>query len=115
MEDEPVLREMAMVILEREGFRVLAASDAIQANAFWEAESDSIDILLTDFQIPGNSGAELARFFKAEKPTLQVIIATGSVELPPDAISSLRFHYKILAKPFAPAKLVAIVNEGNSK
>jgi signal transduction histidine kinase len=78
VEDEPVLRDLAHLILTEHGYRVLQADNGVEALNVWKRERENIDLLLTDFVMPeGMSGKELADQLRAEKPGLKVICVSG--------------------------------------
>ena len=78
VEDEPILREMANLILSEFGYRVLEAANGVEALAVWEQHQDAIDLLLTDVVMPeGMSGKELADKLLARQPTLKILITSG--------------------------------------
>jgi len=58
IEDDPVSRELLSVLLAVEGFDVLLAESGEEA--LQQLRSDAVDLILTDMQMPGISGAELA-------------------------------------------------------
>ncbi len=63
------------------------------------------DLIVTDFQIPGGNGAELARGVAAERPGLRVLFVSGNAERDLD----LRVpggHTDFLQKPFDIRELV---------
>lgn len=78
VEDEPVLRELATMILTAGGHEVLEADNGREALKIWEANRHRIDLLLTDMVMPeGISGMELATRLRATKPELKIVIASG--------------------------------------
>lgn len=77
-EDDEDLRNVTAYFLETLKFRVVACNSAEMASAAFRSES-SIDILITDFQMPGRSGMELARELTTLQPSLPVLIVSGSV------------------------------------
>ena len=78
VEDEPVLRDLALLILKEYGYRVLEATSGVEALAVWQNERDHIDLLLTDMVMPeGLSGGDLAEKLRAEKPALKVVCVSG--------------------------------------
>ena len=59
VDDEPVLREMLVLYLRRQGFEVETASDGLAA---WQVISEnpaSFDVVITDNQMPQMTGLEL--------------------------------------------------------
>ena len=53
VEDEPVLRDMAHVILQDCGYQVLEAGSGAEALQVWERHPGAIDLVLTDVVMPG--------------------------------------------------------------
>jgi signal transduction histidine kinase/FixJ family two-component response regulator len=78
VEDEPVLRDLAQMILEECGYRVLIASSGPEALDVWASKGGAIDLLLTDMVMPnGLSGVDLAEQLIARKPSLRIIFTSG--------------------------------------
>ena len=59
------------------GYVVLACADAHLASAAFRAHV--VDVLLTDFEMPGKTGLELARELTGLQPKLPVMVITGSL------------------------------------
>jgi signal transduction histidine kinase/DNA-binding NarL/FixJ family response regulator len=110
VEDEEALREVAQLVLETHGYRVLLASSGVDALKLWPAYASKVDLLLTDMVMPGGvSGRELSRRLIEEKPELKVIHTSGySLELS-GADGVLDEGLTFLPKPYTTAKLAAIV------
>ncbi len=78
VEDEPLLRDLAHVILENCGYKILEAVSGVEALKVWEQHRDHIDLVLTDMVMPeGISGMDLAQRLHATKPDLRIIFASG--------------------------------------
>jgi two-component system cell cycle sensor histidine kinase/response regulator CckA len=101
-EDDAVLRSLARVILEEQGYVVLAAGGADEALRLADGHDGPLDLLLTDVIMPGKSGLELAETLLARRPGLRVIYVTGysDREVQADAPG-----VAYLQKPFDPALL----------
>jgi PAS domain S-box-containing protein len=105
VEDEPIVRQLAVATLRRAGYRVREAEDGEQAlHAADEIGLERVDLLFTDVVMPGLDGRALAARLRARRPGLRVLYASGYVgDLPagaggePDA--------PLLAKPYTPADL----------
>jgi two-component system cell cycle sensor histidine kinase/response regulator CckA len=78
IEDDAPLREMVERVLEKAGYRVLAAEDGAQAAELIARGKETIDLLLADILLPGLSGPEIARELRAQNPNLKVVFASGS-------------------------------------
>jgi CheY-like chemotaxis protein len=78
VEDEPVLRDLAHLILKECGYHVLEATTGVEAVDVWNRHPGEIDLLLTDMVMPeGMSGMELAQKLQATKSDLKIIFASG--------------------------------------
>ncbi|WEF34923.1 response regulator [Pseudoduganella chitinolytica] len=65
------------------------------------------DIVLTDYLMPGMTGAELARAARARYPDLPVLVATGYADMA--AIQAALGEGTVLKKPFQLAELASVV------
>jgi two-component system phosphate regulon response regulator PhoB len=78
IEDEAAIREMTSMALERAGYEVSEAQDALQAERLL---SDGVpDLILLDWMLPGSSGIELARRFRREEYTREIPIIIASLQ-----------------------------------
>jgi CheY-like chemotaxis protein len=104
VEDEPLLRELAVSLVEEAGFAALEAGGADEAVAVLEARSD-IAVLFTDIDMPGSmNGLKLAQVVGHRWPQIRTLVASGqlrprSSELPPNGA--------FLAKPYRGTAVVA--------
>src|ERR671931_1852079 len=74
VDDEPIVREVVVRYLEREGYRTLEAADGNRARELVELESPSLVVL--DVMLPGADGLELCRWIRA-RSELPVIMLTA--------------------------------------
>ena len=78
VEDEPLLRDMAHLILQDCGYRVLEAGSGAEALQVWEHHAGGIDLVVTDVVMPGGmSGREMAVKLMASRPQLKIIFTSG--------------------------------------
>ena len=78
VEDEPAVRMLTRVVLERAGYTVCEARDGDEALRVWEEHRDAIRLLLTDIVMPGGmNGRELSVRLKARNPALRVVFTSG--------------------------------------
>ena len=111
VEDEQVVRTLVQEMLERNGYRVVAAESPAHALELAGAHDGEMDLLLTDVVMPGMSGRDLADLLVAERPELRVLYASGYTR---DAISSqgvLDAGTAFLEKPFTSAALGRAVRD----
>jgi len=110
VEDEDVIRKLALRMLEGQGYRVLAASEPREAMRI-AAEYDDIDLLLTDVVMPGMNGQELARRLLDESPAMRVLFTSG---YPAGAMTGqglIEEGAPLLQKPFSSAALLERVRD----
>ncbi|MGQ9638656.1 MAG: response regulator, partial [Thermodesulfobacteriota bacterium] len=77
VEDEEVVRKLAVRLLKRQGYRVLEAPDGGQAFLLCEKYSAPIHLILTDVVMPGMSGRELYERLKVIHPDARVLYMSG--------------------------------------
>ena len=105
-EDEPMLRIIAVEMLEDAGFEVFQAADGEEALAVLRNNPD-IELLISDIKMPRMDGYALVRASLAFKPQLKTLLMTGYAEdPPPDLLGS--GHVEILHKPFDLDRLCAL-------
>jgi DNA-binding response OmpR family regulator len=106
VDDEPIVREVVVSYLEREGYQTLEAADGDAARALIEQEPPALVIL--DVMLPGTDGFELCRWVRA-RSNLPVILLTARGE-ETDRIVGLELGADdYVTKPFSPRELAARV------
>lgn len=110
VEDEELLRNLAVCILEGCGHTVLTAGNSDEAKEIWESLGPKVDLVVMDIIIPGLNGLELARRFREARPELKIMFMTGSIDRSPE-IAALGGATDALFKPYAPKLLGAKVKE----
>jgi PAS domain S-box-containing protein len=104
-DDFLVLRNTALM-LEDLGHQVIEASSGVEALKILALNED-VELVITDQNMPGMTGLQLAAQIKQKWPDIKVVLATGYAELPAGEGQDL----KRLSKPFTQATLDAIVSE----
>lgn len=105
VDDEPAVRQLFTLALERVGYRVHEARNGQEALEVFERHGESIDLLLTDMRMPLMSGADLARQLRAKRRSLKLLCISGH------AGEEHEFAADFLAKPFSRTELLAKVRE----
>jgi len=77
VEDEESVRELVSEYLSARGYRVLEASDGLQALDLAEKHNGAIQLLITDVVMPRLSGRELATRLSAKRPGMRVLYISG--------------------------------------
>jgi two-component system phosphate regulon response regulator PhoB len=109
VEDEPSIAELLAINLRHAGLKVRLAADAAQARS---AVSDRLpDLVLLDWMLPGESGLQLARHWRASERTraLPIIMLTARAQ-EDDRVAGLDAGADdYLVKPFSTKELLARV------
>jgi DNA-binding response OmpR family regulator len=106
VDDEPIVREVVVRYLEREGYRTLEAGDGDAART--AIETAGADLVVLDVMLPGTDGLELCRWIRS-RSELPVIMLTARGE-EADRIVGLELGADdYLTKPFSPRELAARV------
>ncbi|MBU4119331.1 MAG: PAS domain S-box protein [Proteobacteria bacterium] len=77
VEDEPALLKMSKLMLEKLGYRVIAASTPHEALGVAEEHAGEIHLLLTDVVMPGMNGCDLAERMQTRNPRLKILFMSG--------------------------------------
>jgi hypothetical protein len=110
VEDERGLCTAVREFLRSTGYTVLEAPNSIEALQLCENYQGRIDLLLTDYIMPGLSGPGLATFAVKRQPNLRTICMSGYSERitqVPDACKTITF----LEKPFSLSTLAQTVRQ----
>ncbi|KQS79523.1 diguanylate cyclase [Rhizobium sp. Leaf384] len=111
VDDEPLVRMVAVEILEELGYNVLEADDGPSAMRVMQANAD-IDLLVTDVGLPnGMNGRQLADAARVASPNLKVIFITGYAENTVLNHGHLERGMQIMTKPFASDALARRVKD----
>jgi len=106
VDDEPIVRDVVVRYLEREGFKTLVAGDGNVARQLIQRHSPSLVVL--DVMLPGTDGLELCRWIRRESD-LPVIMLTARGE-EADRIVGLELGADdYITKPFSPRELAVRV------
>ncbi len=104
-DDDAEIREVVRVLLESEGFLVVEAQDGLEAV---EKTDDSIDLILLDIMMPGQSGFAACLDIR-KKTQAPIIFLTAKTQ---DSDKTMGFSAggdDYLAKPFSFSELLARV------
>ena len=107
IDDDPDMRRLLRDFLIREGYHVVEAADGRDASAL--VESERIDVVILDKEIPGMNGLDVLSFLRQRCPSLPVIFITafGGPDVAEE--SRRRGAYRYVEKPFRVAAIVDTV------
>jgi DNA-binding NtrC family response regulator len=110
VDDDATVRGPVARFLRRLGYRVEEAESGGGALRIMARSLEEVDLLITDVQMPGMSGEELATAFTESRPGARVLYVSGdqaASRLGGSSDGRLRF----LSKPLLPTELARCVRE----
>jgi DNA-binding response OmpR family regulator len=110
VDDDSDVRTYVSEVLGIGGFAVLEAADGAEALRIAETTRRPIDMLVTDINMPGIDGLELARRVQALRPTISVVYMSGAPAAVVAALGLLA-GTAFLRKPFGPDVLLERVRD----
>ena len=107
VEDEVIIRTLAVELLEEAGYRVVDFNKAADAMAFCENRKNEVTAVFTDINMPGDlDGIDVAQLAAITHPKAVVIVTSGRYGMkPPDLPAKVKF----LPKPWTASGLLAAV------
>jgi two-component system, cell cycle sensor histidine kinase and response regulator CckA len=109
VDDEPAVRRFVTDALRSSGYDVAGAASGREALALVYGESETPALLLTDMEMPGMTGVELAARVRADRPGIRVILMTGREASVARARERAGLVEGVLLKPFGLAELLGVV------
>jgi CheY-like chemotaxis protein len=106
VDDDDAVRLLATRSLDRAGFRILEARSGAEALEIASQEAEPIDLLVTDQNMPGMSGRELATRLLGSHPEVAVLVVSGDIDVAGEAST-----FSTLPKQFGPGALIEAARE----
>jgi CheY-like chemotaxis protein/two-component sensor histidine kinase len=111
VDDHQDTRELMSAVLQQHGARVVGAASAEEALA--RLRTETVDVLLSDVEMPGEDGYALIQKVRAQPPEeggRVPAVALTAYARREDRVRTLREGYQVhLAKPVAPDELLTVV------
>lgn len=104
VDDDATLLESVRGFLG-DDYNVLSAGSGLEALQESKTYRSEIHLLLSDFQMEGMTGIELATQLTAERPKIKVLLMSGY----PAGMLVLNEGWHFLPKPFVSSQLLALV------
>jgi CheY-like chemotaxis protein len=111
VEDEPLVREIAMSALSDQGYRVLEAAHGEEAADIAREFEGDIALVLTDVVMPKMGGRELVERLRQDRPQIRVLYMSGYAAATIDEQDVIEPGTSFLRKPFALAEMLRKVRD----
>jgi DNA-binding response OmpR family regulator len=107
IDDDPDMRQVLSDFLQRGGYRVVEAANGQEG--IFAAQSEPIDAVILDKEMPGMNGLDVLSFFQHRCPGLPIIFITAFGGRDDEDESRRRGAWLYLEKPFRVATVVEAV------
>jgi PAS domain S-box-containing protein len=77
VEDEATVLDISRAMLKELNYRVMTATNGLEALSIYATHKAEIDLVLTDMMMPELDGPSLFRQLKAQNPAVKVVMMTG--------------------------------------
>jgi signal transduction histidine kinase len=110
-EDDPLVRELAVRMLQRAGYQTITAADGEEAVGVFEDNVDRVALALLDVVMPRLNGRDAFQRMKAIKPTLPAVFCSGYDPQMAHVGLATDEEMRLIQKPFDPQLLLATIRE----
>ena len=108
LDDEPMLLDLAEMVLKAEGYQVRAFRDPATAVVEYAAAKVPPRLVLTDYAMDNLNGLDVIRACRKIHPDQKIILVSGTVDESVYANTEAKPN-SFLSKPYNPHELVAAV------
>lgn len=109
VEDDDIVRALAVELMRDMGFQVMEAASGSAAMALLSG-AVHFDLLVSDVGLPGPNGRQVADYAREKFPDIKIILMTGYAEQAAMKPQFLGEHMELLVKPFDAQTLVRKVH-----
>jgi two-component system, cell cycle sensor histidine kinase and response regulator CckA len=110
VDDEVAVQEVTQITLEIHGYRVMTASDGVEAIALYAQYKDKISVVLLDMMMPLLDGATTIRALSKLNPRVQIVVMSGLVTYESAMETIGEKIQAFLAKPFTAQELLNLLH-----
>jgi two-component system, cell cycle sensor histidine kinase and response regulator CckA len=97
VDDEVLIRNLVTILMQRVGYIVISACDGEEALNLSRKYSGTIDLVITDVDMPHLNGVELCTRLLEERPGIKAIVMSGKDM---SEITRMNVNLPFLPKPF---------------
>jgi len=110
VDDEAAICEVTKTSLETYAYRVLTASDGIEAIALYAQHKDEISLVLVDMMMPSMDGPTTIRTLQKINPKVKIIAVSGLDSSDKVSVAMNAGVKAFLSKPYTAQELLKIIN-----
>ncbi len=114
VDDEEMVRRLAMTMLKKLGYEVVTAANGIEAVETYRNASEPFDLVLLDMIMPGMDGRECFLALKGINPDVRAVISSGYSQEGSTQESLDEGVRGFVQKPYRLAELSAVIDSAIS-
>ena len=111
VDDEPVLRKLVGMILQKSGYSVLVAQDGREGVETFRENAPEIAVVLLDMTMPVMGGQEAFKLIREIRPDVPIIVSSGYGEVFAREELGRDTVVGFIQKPYVAAQLVESIQE----
>ena len=111
VDDEELIRGMAIDLIGRHGYTVLTAADCESALEFYRKFHDQVDLVVLDLIMPGMGGEKCLEEIVRVNPKAKVLISTGHAHHAPATNAKTTLARGYLGKPFETEQILKSIRK----
>jgi CheY-like chemotaxis protein len=101
IDDEPMVIDVCELMLKELGYEVLKAYSGPEAIQIYEANRDQIDLIISDFNMPGMNGQEVVDKLRTIDQRAKVLLSSGGASVPHEEDAIAKGFNGFLQKPYS--------------
>ncbi|MBC8412378.1 MAG: PAS domain S-box protein [Nitrospira sp.] len=110
-EDDESVRKSITTILESYNYKVLAASNGLDAIKLFEENIEDVKLVILDIVMPVMKGEEALQTIQGMKPDIHFIFTSGYMPKFSDKTKSINADIPFIAKPIIPDKFLMMISK----
>lgn len=111
VDDDAIVREIAMLSLKASGYNVITAEDGTDAVRIYGQQNHTIRLVITDMDMPLMDGASLVRILRKMNPDIIIIGSSGTADTPRLKKLEESGINSFLPKPYTTEILLKVIHE----
>ena len=106
VDDEDSIRDITKISLEAYDYKVIVASDGVEAVALYAQHQEEISVVLVDIMMPGMDGTTTIRTLQKMNPQVKIIAVSGLMSSTKKIEVTGKSVKSILPKPYSSEELL---------
>ena len=110
-EDDPLVRRLAVLVLQRAGYQTIIAVDGEEAVRLFQQHANEISLALLDVVMPRMGGREAFQRIKELDPAMKVVFCSGYDPSMAQVGFVFNDEARLVQKPFVPETLLSTLRD----